>query len=155
MHLSSKINNFMYDFNFAKSFPFWSTTLAPIIACVSLSSFVTTHYAICTFILDFLTTCFHLIKVAKCQPFYRYSLDFPVSRLFMIPCFQKNIPLQTAIYILPNVHLGDALHSHLVLPKSFHRYHSSIFLTDHTFECSIFKPETLVGLSPSESLTTT
>ena len=22
MHLSSKINNFMYDFNFAKSFPF-------------------------------------------------------------------------------------------------------------------------------------
>ena len=94
-------------------------------------------------------------QVAKCQPFYRYSLDFPVSRLFMIPCFQKNIPLQTAICILPNVHLGDALHSHLVLPKSFHRYHSSIFLTDHTFECSIFKPETLVGLSPSESLTTT
>ena len=97
----------------------------------------------------------HVSISSKCQPFYRYSLDFPVSRLFMIPCFQKNIPLQTAICILPNVHLGDALHSHLVLPKSFHRYHSSIFLTDHTFECSIFKPETLVGLSPSESLTTT
>ena len=31
----------------------------------------------------------HVSISSKCQPFYRYSLDFQVSRLFMIPCFQK------------------------------------------------------------------
>ena len=44
------------------------------------------------FFFKFSTMCFHLIKVAECQPFYIYFLGFPLSILFMIPCFQKTFP---------------------------------------------------------------
>ena len=81
---------------------------------------------------------FHLIKVAECQPFYIYFLGFPLSILFMMPCFQK--------HSLANSDLYSAKCSLSSLPAkiilSNITVKRSTFLTDHAFEGSIFKPET-------------
>ena len=101
--------------------------------------------------------CFHLIKVAECQPFYIYFLGFPLSILFMMPCFQKHSLANSDLYsskCSPRRCCSlSSLPAKIILSNITVK--RSTFLTDHAFEGSIFKPETWRRLSPSGSLTTT
>ena len=101
--------------------------------------------------------CFHLIKVAECQPFYIYFLGFPLSILFMMPCFQKHSLANSDLYsskCSPRRCCSlSSLPAKIILSNITVK--RSTFLTDHAFEGSIFKPETFGRLSPSGSQTTT
>ena len=101
--------------------------------------------------------CFHLIKVAECQPFYIYFLGFPLSILFMMPCFQKHSLANSDLYsskCSPRRCCSlSSLPAKIILSNITVK--RSTFLTDHAFEGSIFQPETWRRLSPSGSLTTT
>ena len=109
------------------------------------------------FFFKFSTMCFHLIKVAECQPFYIYFLGFPLSILFMMPCFQKHSLANSDLYsskCSPRRCCSlSSLPAKIILSNITVK--RSTFLTDHAFEGSIFKPETWRRLSPLGSLTTT
>ena len=101
--------------------------------------------------------CFHLIKVAECQPFYIYFLGFPLSILFMMPCLQKTFPRKQR-FVFFQMFTSEVLFT--FIPSSENNSTNitvkrSIFLTDYAFEGSIFKPEAFGRLSPSGSQTTT
>ena len=96
------------------------------------------------FFFKFSTLCFHLIKVAECQPFYIYFLGFPLSILFMMPCFQKHSLANSDLYsskCSPRRCCSlSSLPAKIILSNITVK--RSTFLTDHAFEGSIFKPET-------------